>query len=80
MSILKWILYTFAGTITLKYFGRRKPILFGLLFMCIANLGIFIFSITNNDYAIITFIFLFVLANFSSTGPIVPVYLPEFVP
>lgn len=48
--------------------------------MLIANCGIFIFSFYEHDYIIIAFIFLFVFANFSSTGPIVPVYLPEFVP
>ncbi|CAD8042815.1 unnamed protein product [Paramecium primaurelia] len=80
ISVLKWILYSFAGTITLKYYGRRKPLLAGLTLMLIANFGIFLFSYLNNDDMIIVFIFVFVFANFSSTGPIVPVYMPEFVP
>lgn len=48
--------------------------------MFIANVGMFLFSYFKNEDMLIIFVFVFVIANFSSTGPIIPVYMPEFVP
>lgn len=60
------------------------PILIGMILMCISNFNISIFSFefldkSLNDWIIVIFIFLFIIGNFSSTGPIIPVYLPEIV-
>lgn len=50
--------------------------------MFAANLLISVFSLFDShssQIAIVSFIFLFIVGNFSSTGPIIPVYLPEIV-
>lgn len=80
MSLLKLILYGLTGLYVLDRFGRRNPILIGIGCMLIANMGIALFSALHYDWVIVGFIFLFTIGNFSSTGPIIPVYLPEVVP
>ncbi|KAM3132319.1 hypothetical protein pb186bvf_015649 [Paramecium bursaria] len=80
VAVLKTILYSVTAQFLTGKFGRHKPLIIGSIIMTIGHFGIAGFSF-QKEYTIVSyFVFFYLIGQFTSTGPIVQIYLPEVTP